>query len=184
MKAARPTRPQPVSRRSSSASRARARPAVRAPTATLCERGLPGHQRVLLEEIAGAAVEAGKRLRRRCRPARRGPKSPAAALSRVDFPQPVGPTMATNSPVRTASEMSRTALIKAAAAAEGRWRHRRQHRRGCLIRERFRACPLGREQRLAGERKRGQPRSPARFASGKRRSAPLSSGSCRRGPSP
>jgi hypothetical protein len=39
-----------------------------------------------------------------------GRSSPAAALRRVDFPQPVGPTMATNSPAATASSMPSTAV--------------------------------------------------------------------------
>src|SRR3979490_1048358 len=37
-----------------------------------------------------------------------GAISPAATLSKVDLPQPVGPTMATNSPSLTASELRST----------------------------------------------------------------------------
>src|ERR687886_758151 len=36
-----------------------------------------------------------------------GAISPAAMLSKVDLPQPVGPTMATNSPAETAGGMTR-----------------------------------------------------------------------------
>jgi len=38
-----------------------------------------------------------------------GAMSPAAMLSKVDLPQPVGPTMATNSPAATAREARSTA---------------------------------------------------------------------------
>src|SRR5215217_5170872 len=39
-----------------------------------------------------------------------GLSSPAATLSSVDFPQPVGPTIATNSPGKTRSSIPRTAV--------------------------------------------------------------------------
>src|SRR5882672_8563094 len=38
-----------------------------------------------------------------------GATRPAATLSKVDLPQPVGPTIATNSPSATASEVESTA---------------------------------------------------------------------------
>jgi hypothetical protein len=38
-----------------------------------------------------------------------GAINPAAMLSKVDLPQPVGPTMATNSPAETANETPSTA---------------------------------------------------------------------------
>src|SRR6185437_12976884 len=43
-----------------------------------------------------------------------GRSSPAATLSSVDFPQPVGPTTETNSPSPIASVTSRTAVYAAA----------------------------------------------------------------------
>src|SRR5258706_11098689 len=46
-----------------------------------------------------------------------GAISPAATLSRVDLPQPVGPTIATNSPAATASEASSTAAYVPPAAS-------------------------------------------------------------------
>ena len=39
-----------------------------------------------------------------------GRSSPAAALRSVDFPHPVGPTMATNSPGATARSIASTAV--------------------------------------------------------------------------
>src|SRR5256714_3231767 len=42
-----------------------------------------------------------------------GAISPAATLSKVDLPQPVGPTMATNSALPTASEVLATAVYAA-----------------------------------------------------------------------
>jgi hypothetical protein len=67
------------------------------------ERGFPWEQRVGLEQVAGLPIEAGQVLAEDHRRAFRGAISPAATLSSVDLPQPVGPTIATNSPSATSS---------------------------------------------------------------------------------
>ena len=63
------------------------------------ERAAPRHQRVGLEHVAGVAVDARRAARRtRATLPDDGASSPAATLSSVDLPQPVGPTTETNSP--------------------------------------------------------------------------------------
>ena len=81
------------------------------PDRDIVERGLPGKQRVGLKQIAGLAVEAGERRAEDVDavPAD-GASSPAATFSSVDLPQPVGPTIATNSPSATDSEARSTAV--------------------------------------------------------------------------
>ena len=68
------------------------------------------HQRVRLEEVAGAAVGAGERLAENPDLAGAGAERPAATFSSVDLPDPVGPTIETNSPGARAREASLTAV--------------------------------------------------------------------------
>ncbi len=80
------------------------------PDGNVFERGLPGKQRVGLEQVAGLAIERRKRRAENIDAPDDGAISPAATLSSVDLPQPVGPTMATNSPSATLSVARSTAV--------------------------------------------------------------------------
>ena len=89
---------QPFVRRCRSASAA---PRNSSPAATFSQRGPPRHQALGLEHVAGAPVDAGERARRtRSTRPLLGASRPAATLSSVLLPQPVGPTTETNSPRR------------------------------------------------------------------------------------
>ena len=80
------------------------------PDGDVVDRGLPGKQRIGLKQVAGLLVEAGQRLFEDAHVPDDGLSSPAATLSNVDFPQPVGPTMATNSPCSTVRLACSTAV--------------------------------------------------------------------------
>ena len=83
---------------------ASAAPRNSSPAVTLSQRGAPRHQALGLEHVAGAPVDARRAARRTPRRVPvLGASRPAATLSSVLLPQPVGPTTETNSPAPTVS---------------------------------------------------------------------------------
>ena len=90
-------------------------------------RGAPGHQALGLEHVAGAPVHARERAAEHLDGAgARCDSRPAATLSRVLLPQPVGPTTETNSPAPT-SGRRRAPRCSAGPGRPCRRRCRRRH---------------------------------------------------------
>ena len=84
--------------------------AERQPERDVVAHGFPRQQRVLLEHVGRAAVEAGERLAVDAHRAPDGASRPATMFRSVDLPQPLGPTSDTNCPAATWNVMFSTAV--------------------------------------------------------------------------